>query len=71
MLEDRSRGNNIGIDGVKEAKGETWNDCENFKELPKTLIVRFSAISLSETLCESEEKPLNLNYILSGYNYFS
>ena len=27
-LEDRSRRNNIRIDGIKEAKGETWNDCE-------------------------------------------
>ena len=27
-LEDRSRRNNIRIDGIKEMKGETWNDCE-------------------------------------------
>ena len=27
-LEDRSRRNNIRIDGIKETKGETWNDCE-------------------------------------------
>ena len=27
-LEDRSHRNNIGIDGIKETKGETWNDCE-------------------------------------------
>ena len=27
-LEDRSRRNNINIDGIKETKEETWNDCE-------------------------------------------
>ena len=27
-MEDRCRRNNIRIDGIKEAKGETWNDCE-------------------------------------------
>ena len=27
-LEDRPRRNNIRIDGIKETKGETWNDCE-------------------------------------------
>ena len=27
-LEDKSRENNIRIDGIKETKGETWNDCE-------------------------------------------
>ena len=27
-LEDRSRRINIRIDGIKETKGETWNDCE-------------------------------------------
>ena len=27
-LEDRSRGNNIMIDGIKETKRETWNDWE-------------------------------------------
>ena len=27
-LEDRSRRNNIRIDGIKETKGKTWNDCE-------------------------------------------
>ena len=27
-LEDRSRRNNIRIDGIKETKGETRNDCE-------------------------------------------
>ena len=27
-LEDRSRQNNIRIDGIKETKGDTWNDCE-------------------------------------------
>ena len=28
-MEDRSRWNNIGVDGVTEEKGETWEDCEN------------------------------------------
>ena len=27
-LEDRSRQDNTGFDGIKETKGETWNDCE-------------------------------------------
>ena len=27
-LEDRSRRKNIRIDGIKETKGETWNDSE-------------------------------------------
>ena len=27
-LEDRSFRNNIRTDGIKEAKGETWNGCE-------------------------------------------
>ena len=27
-LEDRSRRNNLRIDGVKESKGETWEQCE-------------------------------------------
>jgi DNA-directed RNA polymerase beta subunit len=28
-LENRSRRNNLRIDGVKEKPGETWNECEN------------------------------------------
>ena len=28
-MEDRSRRNNIRVDGVTEEKGETWEDCEN------------------------------------------
>ena len=28
-MEDRSRRNNIRVDGVTEEKGETWRDCEN------------------------------------------
>ena len=28
-IEDRSRRNNIRVDGVTEEKGETWEDCEN------------------------------------------
>ena len=27
-LEDRSRGNNIRIDGITEEPGETWEECE-------------------------------------------
>ena len=27
-LEDRSRRNNLRIDGVAEENGETWDDCE-------------------------------------------
>ena len=27
-MEDRSRRNNMGVDGVTEEKGETWEDCE-------------------------------------------
>ena len=27
-LEDRSCRNNIKIDGIKETKGERWNECE-------------------------------------------
>ena len=27
-LEGRSRRNNVRIDGIKETKGETWNDCQ-------------------------------------------
>ena len=27
-LENRSRRNNLRIDGIKETEGETWNDCE-------------------------------------------
>ena len=27
-MEDRSRRNNIRVDGVTEEKGETWEDCE-------------------------------------------
>ena len=43
---------------------------ENFKELLKNLSVSFSAICLSETWCESQEKSQNSNCILSGYNFF-
>ena len=28
-MEDRSRRNNIRVDGVTEEKGEAWEDCEN------------------------------------------
>ena len=28
-MEDRSRRNNIRVDGVTEEKLETWEDCEN------------------------------------------
>ena len=42
----------------------------NFKEFLKILSFNFSAICLSETWCESQEKSQNLNYILSGYNFF-
>ena len=43
---------------------------ENFKEFLKNLSVRFSAICLSETWCESQDESQNSNYILSGYNFF-
>ena len=33
-LEDRSRRNVIRVDGIKETKTETWNDCEeNVKDM--------------------------------------
>ena len=28
-LEDRSRRNNLRVDGIKERPNETWEDCEN------------------------------------------
>ena len=28
-LEDRSRRNNLRVDGIKERPNETWKDCEN------------------------------------------
>ena len=28
-LEDRSRGNNLRADSIKERPNETWEDCEN------------------------------------------
>ena len=28
-LEDRSRRNNLRVDGIKERPNETWGDCEN------------------------------------------
>ena len=31
-MEDRSRRNNIRVDGVTEEKGETWEDCEKIWE---------------------------------------
>ena len=43
---------------------------ENFKEFLNNLSVSFSAICLSETWCESQDESQNLNYILSGYNFF-
>ena len=43
---------------------------ENFKEFLNNVSVSFSAICLSETWCESQDESQNLNYILSGYNFF-
>ena len=41
-LEDRSRRINIRIDGIKETKGETWNDCEEkVLILIETKLLRF------------------------------
>ena len=28
-IEDRSRRNNVRVDGITEEKGETWEDCKN------------------------------------------
>ena len=28
-LEDRSRGNNLRVDSIKERPNETWENCEN------------------------------------------
>ena len=44
--------------------------CRNLKEFLKNLSVRFSATCLSETWCQSPEVSQNLNYFLSGYNFF-
>ena len=33
-LEDRSRRNNLSIDGIKEKVGESWEDCEAEVEKP-------------------------------------
>ena len=33
-LKDRSRRNNLGVDGIKERPNEIWEDCKN--ELQKT-----------------------------------
>ena len=37
ILEDRSRRNNLKIDGIKEMDKETWDDCEDrIKEVLKS-----------------------------------
>ena len=44
---------------------------ESFKELPKNLIVSFSAICLSDIWCESQGESQNLNYIFQAITFFS
>ena len=58
-LEDRSRRNNLRIDGVAEENGETWDDCERkVKEIIMDKLELENNISLKELI---ELKKANIN----------
>ena len=57
-LEDRSRRNNLRIDGIEETPNETWEDCEiKMQELIKNKLKINEHIEVKGTLMQNLKSP--------------